>query len=1493
MEPQKQHPEPSAKEPEAQPSEEANRPTVIGIGASAGGLKALKAFFAHVPEENGLAFVVVVHLSPEHESHLADLLQPHVKMPVMQVTDEPALEPNRVYVIPPGQNLDTIDTHLRLTKLEERRIERAPIDHFFRALAGTHDGHSVGVILTGTGADGTLGIKEIKEKGGLTVVQDPNEAEYDGMPQSAIATGLVDLVLPVAEMPEKILRFARTRPRIAVPEDEKALGDGQRQTLQKIFAQIRARTGRDFTRYKRSTILRRIQRRMQLAHIEELADYLAWLRDEPNEVRALADDFLITVTNFFRDPEVAERLETDVIPQLFEGKGPGETVRVWSVGCATGEEAYSVAMLLLEEAARHEAPPEIQIFASDLHEHSLQKAREGFYPGDIETDVSAERLRRFFIKENVGYRIRKEVREHVVFAPHNLLGDPPFSKLDLIACRNVLIYLQREVQRDVLDLFHYALNPDGFLVLGTSETVDRSELFRTESKPHCIFRKRNVPAPEPQLPVFPITRVRPPGEPAERNGQKGEPLAYGSLHQRMVEWYAPPSLLVNPDYQVVHFSEHVGRFLVHPGGEPTTSVFKLVREELRIELRAALHAAKEKGQATRSKPIAVAIEGVTRSVVLSAQPAQTSEQEGFVLVLFDEAEVAIFDGGEADPPAAEAHGGTSGAATQDGTLREMEAELAQTKQRLQAIIEEYETGQEEMRASNEEMQSTNEELRSTLEELETSKEELQSMNEELQTLNQENKHKVEELSQLSGDLQNLMAATAIPILFLDRRLRILRFTPQVEDLFNIRLTDRGRPLSDITHRLGYDDLRADAEKVLRHLVPVEREVQDEAGRWYLTRVRPYRSTDDRIEGVVITFVDITKRKQSEENLRQSEERYRLLVENVEEYAIFMVDVEGRIATWNTGAEDLFGYTEQEACGLPLARIFTEEDRTSGLPEKERATAARRGKAADERWHVRKDGSRFWASGVMTALRGPDESLRGFAKILRDNTQRKASEEALRAVKERLDVALGAAWIGTHEYDVAADRHYLDPRAQAIIGTEDPFSINGWLDRVHPDDLDQVQAAAAQALDPAGEGLFDEEYRITDQDGTDRWVYVRSQTVFTENGEGRHPVRVYGAIQDMTVRREVEEALRESEARFRAVAETVPNVLFTATSDGKIDYISSQVEALLGTSRKATLGTSLWPGMIHPDDRERAEAMWDEATGKQTPYEVRYRLRHADGSYRWVIVRARPFYEEDGTLDQWFGTITDVHALTEAEEALRLLNETLEARIEQRTAQVRQLASKLTRAEQAERRRISQILHDDLQQRLYGVHLKMSFIRRDAEAGNQERLAKNVSDAEAWIDAAIGTTRQLTVDLSPPVLKTEGLVDALGWLVVQMKEMHNLEVEIKAEHAFYVPDEDLRVLLFQILRELLFNAVKHAGTDRATIALQDVDDHLAIRVIDEGHGFDVEAAAARAEQDGGFGLFSVRERLNLVGGRMEIDSAPGKGTRVTLHVPGETTWEGEG
>lgn len=828
------------------------KPTVVGIGASAGGLAALKVFLEHVPADCGLAFVVVVHLSPDHESHLAELLQPHVQFPVTQVSDNTLLEANHVYIIPPNANLNTIDSHLRLSKLEARRHERAPIDHFFRTLASTHDGHAVAVVLTGTGSDGTLGVKDIKANGGVVIVQDPTEAEYDGMPQSAIATGLVDFVLPVAQIPESILRFDRIRPLVPQISEDEDISQDERVLLHKVFAQLRVRTDRDFSRYKRSTVLRRVARRMQLNYIEDLPHYVERLRERPEEVRALADDLLITVTHFFRDADVFARLEKVEMDRLFARKGPPDTVRAWSVGCATGEEAYSLAMLLMEEAGRHDEPPQVQVFASDLHSRSLEKAREGFYPGDIATDVSPERLKRFFQQENGGYRIRKEVRDMVVFAPHNLLADPPFSRLDLISCRNLLIYLEREVQHDVIELFHYALNPEGILLLGSAETIEALDLFRVEDKRLCFFRKRNVPPREPRLPVFPLTRTRFGDNGGTQTAPPVAPIVYGSLHQRMVEKYAPPSMLVSGDNKILHLSEHAGRYLVHPGGELTASALKMVREELRIELQAALQHARDKKKIFDSRPIPVRFNGHPTPVVLHVRPSMERDEDGFALVIFEELEPQKLEEMSADTKTQESH-----------RVRILEDELTISRQQLQAIIEEYESSKEEMKAANEEMQSTNEELRSTMEELETSKEELQSINEELQTVNQQNKLKVEELGQLSSDLQNLLIATDIATLFLDRHLRILRFTPKISSLFNIRVTDRGRPISDLTHRIGYPDLRSDADAVLSRLVPIERELQDEAGQWYLTRVNPYRSSDDRIEGIVVTFIDITDRKDAE------------------------------------------------------------------------------------------------------------------------------------------------------------------------------------------------------------------------------------------------------------------------------------------------------------------------------------------------------------------------------------------------------------------------------------------------------------------------------------------------------------------------------------------------------------------------------------------------------------------------------------------------------
>lgn len=1305
---------------------------VAGIGASAGGIEALRGFFEALPDDLGVAYVVIMHLSPEHRSHLPEILRTVTAMPVMQVHEPVPFREDHVYVIPPNRRLVVKDGTIAAVPFEEPRGHRVPIDTFFRSYAEAH-GDGFAILFSGGGTDGTVGLKAVKEAGGLVLVQDPAEAEYASMPRSAIATGLADLVLPVRDLAEQMPALVRSKRELrTLPEHV-----DDEQTLRDILTFLCTRTGHDFSQYKRSTVLRRLARRMQVHHTPKLADYLAYLRTNVEEAQALFQDLLISVTTFFRDADAFVALAEDVIPRLFEDRDPEDPIRVWVPGCATGEEAYSLAILLLEEARRREVFPKIQVFASDLDVGALATAREGRYPAAIRADVSDERLDRFFEPEGDHYRVCREVRDCVLFATHSLLRDSPFSRLDLVSCRNLLIYLDRDLQHQAFGILHYALRPGGFVFLGSSE-VAMDGLFRPLDKEHRIYQAREHAAQErPPIPSLLATpRIHlPPARPSAPR----ESLSEAALHRKMLEDYAPPSALVDAAHRVVHLSETAGRFLQPPGGTLTNDLTALVRPELQLELRAALHRAFAEGEPTLSPPVAVRFDETARRVhlVVRLRPAR---EGGAPLAL-----VVFVEGGpmdEAEVP--------EGDQATDNTVRHLGEELRHTRHQLRDTRDEADTSNEELRATNEELQSINEEYRSTTEELETSKEELQSINEELETVNNELKNKLDEVSRAHSDLQNLMTVTEVGTLFLDLELRIKRYTPRVADLFNVTENDRGRPITDFTHRLDYPAFVEDARTVLTDLASVEHEVQSAAGRWYLVRMRPYRTVENTIDGVVVTFVEFTTRKEAEEALRQSEERYRLLFETVEEYAILTLGTDGRIASWNSGAKQIFGWTEAEIVGRSVDVLFTEEDRAAGVPEQEMATTAQTGTAGDDRWHVRQDGSRFWASGVMTALRGQDGSLRGFAKVLRDNTERK----------------------------------------------------------------------------------------------------------------------------------EIEETLRVSEARFREMAEAVPDILFTAKPGSGIDYVSRQFEAFTGVASEDVVGPGAWLGLIHEEDRAAAVAGWEEAAERRERFEMRYRLQSADGGYFWVIVRARPVLDAEGALVRWFGTLTDINALTEAEAALRRLTATLEERVRERTEQVRELAYTVTMAEQNERHRIAQILHDDLQQLLFGIQLKMTFVQRGA--ADAPALAAHAEESEQFLQRAIQVSRQLTVDLSPPVLAGEGLVDALEWLKTQMAEVHHLRVEIRAEQPFDIPKEGMRVLLFQVIRELLFNVVKHAGIDHATVRLEQHGEDLVITVEDGGDGFDPEAVEREAE--GGFGLFSARERLRLFGGHLEIHSVPGDGARIVATIP---------
>jgi two-component system CheB/CheR fusion protein len=1080
---------------------------IVGIGASAGGLKALQQFFQHMRNDSGLAFVIILHLSPEHESNLAGLIQYHTGMPVTQVTEPMRVERNHVYVIPPSSHLAISDEMLRLSKPQRPYGQHVAIDLFFRTLAETHGPNAVAVVLSGTGADGANGLKRVKELGGVTFAQDPQDAEYDSMPRNAIGTGLVDYVLPVAAMPDQLLAYIGNTQRIRLPAaDQEPPGD-QNEILREIFVLMRVRTGHDFSNYKRATMLRRIGRRMQVNSIVDMAQYLLALRERPGEVEALLRDLLISVTNFFRDPAAFAAMEAN-LRRLFINKTLGDHVRVWVAGCATGEEAYSVAMLLREYANRLERPPEIQIFATDIDEGAIALAREGRYTENIAADVSPERLMLFFNQEQDFYRVKKEIRDMVLFAVHNLLRDPPFSRLDMVTCRNLLIYLDRDVQQQLLKLFHFVLRPEGMLMLGASEFADGvSDLFGPIDKHNRLFVRHGAPRASTSLPALPLAGQRL----TAREHPEAEPAgpSFGELHLSMLEQYAPPSVLVNQDYDIVHLSESAGQFLQFGGGEPSFNLLSVVHPDLRIELRTALFRATQRGRGSESTRVPMHIGGTTRWINLVVRPAQSARSaQAFVLVIFDESTEGAL---EREP---------SMAADQEPLARQLDQELQYTKNQLRTSIEQYETSIEELKASNEELQAINEELHSTTEELETSKEELQSINEELHAVNQELKNKIDELSRVNADLQNYLAATDIGTIFLDRASRIVSYTPQVEQLFNLIPADIQRPLAHITHRITYTNLPADAAQVLDRLTPIEREVQRDDGRWYFVRLLPYRTSDDRIDGVVLTFVDIhgrklaeearleahrqtqlilesitdayisidrdwrgvyanqaaermlnmeraeligkdirqvyatadiaalfgplqqvmddrlalmfdayyhsariwvevrifatadggiaiyqrdiTERKILEQHWRSSEERLRLLNDNIRDYAIILLDTEGLLIDWNAGAERMFGYTATDALGQPSAILYTPEDREAGVPERELASARDEGRADDERWHLRKDGTRFWVSGVMTPLRDEDGQLRGFAKVARDLTERIQAEEALQRAHDSLE-----------------------------------------------------------------------------------------------------------------------------------------------------------------------------------------------------------------------------------------------------------------------------------------------------------------------------------------------------------------------------------------------------------------------------------------------------------------------------------------------------------
>ncbi len=856
---------------------------IVGIGASAGGLEAFETFFSHMPPDSGMAFVLVQHLDPQQPSLLPELLAPHTRMPVRPVANRMPVAPDHVYLIPPNTTLTIDQGSLFLATPAEVHGHRLPIDHFFRSLAADQGNHAVGIVLSGSGADGTLGLLAIKDYGGMTMVQAPESAQYDAMPRSAIARGVVDHVVPIGQMPMQLLAYTQ---HVANHTAHAAESDGASAEtaagIAAICAILLRATGHDFRHYKPATLLRRIARRMQVAQVGSLDAYVERLRQDRPEVDGLFQDLLISVTSFFRDPAAFDALAGTVIPNLFRNKDADRPVRVWVPGCATGEEAYTLAILLHEHLAQRESPPPVQVFATDIDAPALDVARQGRYAESIAEHVSGERLARFFTKAQHGYQAAKAIRDLCIFSTHNLISDPPFARIDLLSCRNLLIYLDADLQRKLFPLFHYALAPGGYLFLGPSESIAvHPELFRTVDKQHRVFQRSDqLVRPQVDFPLIePIRRpIRHYGT-GSRGAASKEPDVGQILERVLLAQYTPPAVIINEQNQIVYFSGRTGAYLEPSTGAPSLDIRTMAHPDLRAHLQTAIRTARK--HRTPAVHANLAIEtpgGVQRLNLIVRSLSELGPDSGELLVIFQDIGPAL--------DSAQAHATPELPQTGASLAQQLAQELQITHDALQATIAELEDANTDLGAANEELLSFNEELQSANEEMQTSKEELQSINEELQTVNVELSRKIEELDRANGDLQNLFASTQIPAIFLHGDGRIARFTPAATQVFRLIESDIDRPITDIAPRFRDGDLDALVQKVLRTLVPYEEPVRGTAiDTWWIMRLRPYRTLANVIDGVVITFSDITKLKQVEaerEQLLESVQQARIYAEQIVE-----------------------------------------------------------------------------------------------------------------------------------------------------------------------------------------------------------------------------------------------------------------------------------------------------------------------------------------------------------------------------------------------------------------------------------------------------------------------------------------------------------------------------------------------------------------------------------------------------------------------------------
>ena len=1277
---------------------------IVGVGASAGGLEAFTKLLSHLALDTGMGFVLVQHLDPVHESALTQLLARATALPVQDVTNHMLVEPNHVYVIPPNTDLSIEAGVLMLQPRDMARIPARSIDFFFESLAADQHERAIGVILSGTASDGTIGLEAIKAEGGITFAQD-DSAKYDSMPRSAVAAGCVDFELSPAGIADELrrlaihpyvagaaLRPAQSPPEAdhadatAHPDNASALPSGgsgepdngaERARAQaeqapgatpsdndpnfmRVLSLLRNHCGVDFTFYKSSTIQRRIARRMMLCRQDTLAGYAEHLRGNTSELDTLFSDVLIGVTSFFRNPDAFEVLQHEILPRLLAQRD-ADPLRVWVLGCSTGQEAYSIAMSFVETAERLPQGRKLQVFATDLSESSLAKARRGLYAKTLVADLSPERLRRFFVAEGGGYRVAKSLREMVVFARQNIISDPPLSRMDIITCRNLLIYLEPSLQKRIFPLFHYALKPHGFLWLGASESIGAfTDLFEPLDRKQKLYQKKAASTSLLLLPAAAPSGVRDassqPRSAVAASSAVIRPLGAGSADDHSAQreadrfianQYAPPGVLINADRQVLQFRGVTSAYLELPSGAATLDVLKMARKGLMLPLRSAIDEAARENKPVRRSDVRIEQDRTIRKASLQVIPLKNQREPCF-LVLFDDTDQSL--PGEAEPArrdVAEQAATVDVASADKGRIAELESDLAETREYLRSIQEVHEAANEKYQSANEEVQSANEELQSLNEELTTSKEELESSNEELTTLNDEVTHRNAELSVLGNDLINVQNSARLVMVLLGRDLTVRRFSAQAAKQFNLVVGDIGRPIGHVRHRLAVSDLEALITEVIDSVRSQERELQDKAGRWFTLHVRPYVTLDNRVDGAVLVLFDIDTLKRSEQALAVSEGQYRAMFAATSVGVSEADPASGRLLRVNVCMAKMLGYTAAELVDKTFVELTHADDRQSNWDGFDRLVQGQVASYEPEHRMLRKDGSAFWVHATVNIVRDDGGRALRAVTITQDIDERRRVQQS----------AAHLAAIVTSSDD-------------AIVTTDLDGTIQTWnagAERLFGYTVAEVVGKAASPATPAEQGKEEADilacirrgegksYDTVRQckDGSRIDVSVTVSPI--RDGAGR----VVGAskiLRNITERRRIERALRDNERRFREMVDALPTAVYTTDLDGCLTHFNPATSALAG--RTPLLGTADWCSSwkvydadgtpIAPARSPLVNALRDNhAVGG-----VEAVLERPDGTRAWFRSYPTALHDAQGRLVGGISMLLDITESRQAEAALR-------------------------------------------------------------------------------------------------------------------------------------------------------------------------------------------------------------------------------------------------